>query len=148
GPSRRVVQGVRHVADSAATLPTIRLNTSPSEPRFFQVERHGPVARCLLDKPPANTLDEELHADLRLLLDRIEADPDVRVLVLGSANERIFMAGARLEQFPDAHFSRESTGHRVDLAQGTFGRVQRLPKPVIAEIAGHAMGGGCELALA
>ena len=70
------------------------------------------------------------------------------MVVLASANPKIFMAGAKLEEFPDAHFSAEETARRVDLAQGTFGRVQRLPKPVVAEIAGHALGGGCELALA
>ena len=65
-----------------------------------------------------------------------------------SAHESIFMAGARLEEFPDEHFGAEAAGRRVDLAQGTFARVQRLPKPVVAAITGHALGGGCELALA
>jgi len=116
--------------------------------RFFHVERHGAVARCVLDKPPANTLDPDLHEAIRALLDAVGADPEVRVVVLASAHPKIFMAGARLEEFPDEHFSREATGRRVDLAHETFGRVQRLGKPVVAEIAGHALGGGCELALA
>ena len=102
----------------------------------------------MLDKPRANALDADLHDDFALLLDLLERDDAIRVVVLASANEKIFMAGARLEAFPEEHFSARATAGRVDLAQGTFGRVERLPKPVIAEIAGHALGGGCELALA
>ena len=124
------------------------MNPSSPEPRFFRIERHGPVAVCLLDKPPANTLDEDLHADFDRLVRLLELDDGVRSVVLGSANERIFMAGARLEEFPPEHFSRAESARRVDLAQSTFTRVQRLGKPVIAAIAGHALGGGCELALA
>jgi enoyl-CoA hydratase len=130
------------------TLPNERLNFDLPDPRFFTVERHGAVARCVLDKPPANALDGDLHDDFAALLDRLEQDETIRVVVLASANEKIFMAGARLEEFPDEHFGAEATGRRVDLAQGTFGRVERLPKPVIAEISGHALGGGCELSLA
>jgi enoyl-CoA hydratase len=130
------------------TLPNERLNSDLPQPRFFTVERHDAVARCVLDKPPANALDAELHADFALLLDLLEQDRAVRAVVLASANEKIFMAGAKLQAFPDSHFSAEETARRVDLAQGTFLRVQRLPKPVVAEIAGHALGGGCELALA
>jgi enoyl-CoA hydratase len=124
------------------------LNSSPSDLRFFRVERDGAVAVCLLDRPPANALDEELHEDFARLLGWLEEDASVRAVVLGSAHDTIFMAGARLREFPDEHFGAEATGRRVDLAQGTFGRVQRLPKPVIAAVAGHALGGGCELALA
>ena len=124
------------------------MNSDPTHPRFFTVERHDAVARCVLDKPPANALDADLHADFSVLLDLLESDPGIRVVVLASANAKIFMAGAKLEAFPESHFSAEATASRVDLAQGTFLRVQRLPKPVVAEIAGHALGGGCELALA
>jgi enoyl-CoA hydratase len=130
------------------TLPNVRLKSDHPEPRFFTLERHGAVARCVLDKPPANALDADLHDDFAVLLDLLERDDGIRAVVLASANERIFMAGARLEAFPDEHFDADATGRRVDLAQGTFGRVERLPKPVLAEIAGHALGGGCELALA
>jgi enoyl-CoA hydratase/carnithine racemase len=124
------------------------LNSSPHDLRFFRVEQDGAAAVCLLDKPPANALDEELHEDMARLLDRLEEDASIRAVVLGSAHETIFMAGARLREFPDEHFGAAATAHRVDLAQSTFGRVQRLAKPVIAAIAGHALGGGCELALA
>jgi len=124
------------------------VTTSPPDLHSFRVALDGAVATCLIDRPPANALDEELHAGFRALLDWLEAEPGVRAVVLGSAHETIFMAGARLTEFPDEHFGAEATGHRVELAQATFGRVQRLPKPVIAAIAGHALGGGCELALA
>jgi enoyl-CoA hydratase len=130
------------------TLPNERLISDLPDPRFFAVERHGAVARCVLDKPPANALDTDLHDDFAVLLGLLERDDTIRVVVLASANEKIFMAGARLEAFPEEHFSAEATARRVDLAQGTFGRVERLPKPVIAEISGHALGGGCELSLA
>jgi enoyl-CoA hydratase len=136
------------VTDSAAILPNERLNSALPEPRFFRVERHDAVARCVLDKPPANALDGELHDDFAVLLDLVEADDRIRAVILASGHATIFLAGAKLEAFPDEHFSAASTGHRVDRAHETFGRVQRLPKPVVAEIAGHALGGGCELALA
>ena len=45
------------------TLPNERLNSDLPQPRFFAVERHDAVARCVLDKPPANALDADLHAD-------------------------------------------------------------------------------------
>jgi enoyl-CoA hydratase len=124
------------------------LNSSLSDVRFFHVEHDGAVAVCLLDKPPANALDEDLHAAFATLLETLEHDASVRAVVLGSAHPTIFMAGARLEEFPDGHFGAEATARRVDLAQATFDRVQRLPKAVVAAIAGHALGGGCELALA
>jgi enoyl-CoA hydratase/carnithine racemase len=124
------------------------LNSVVPEPRFFRIERHGAVARCVLDKPPANALDGDLHDDFAVLLDLLEVDDGIRAVVLASGHETIFLAGAKLEAFPDEHFSAEATGHRVDRAHETFGRVERLPKPVVAEITGHALGGGCELALA
>jgi enoyl-CoA hydratase/carnithine racemase len=124
------------------------LNSLHPDLRFFRVERRAAVAVCLLDRPPANSLDEELHADFGLLLGWLEQDSSVRAVVLGTAHESIFMSGARLADFPDEHFGAEATGRRVELAQATFMGVQRLPKPVVAAITGHALGGGCELALA
>jgi len=112
------------------------------------VERIGPVARCALDKPPANTLDDDLHDDFDRLLTGLDVDESVRAVVLASAHPSIFMAGADLKRLTDDHFTRTASARRIDRAQATFSRVQRLPKPVIAEISGHALGGGCELALA
>jgi enoyl-CoA hydratase/carnithine racemase len=123
------------------------LNSEPHIPRFFRIERHDAVALCLLDKPPANTLDEDLHADFVLLLRLVERDEAIRAVVLGSANETIFMAGAKLEAFSEEHFSPAESARRVDSAQRTFMRVQRLAKPVVAAVTGHALGGGCELAI-
>ena len=63
------------------------------------LERHGDVAVLLLDVPGAsmNTLRTEFVADIEQLLDEVEADPDVRGLVIASGKPDSFIAGADLE---------------------------------------------------
>lgn len=133
---------------TASSLSTKRLDENVATTRFFRIEHHGSVARCILDKPPANTLDDDLHDDFGRLLGALEPDEDIRAVVLASANPSIFMAGADLKNLAEDHFTSAATAHRVGRAHETFLRVQRLPKPTVAEICGHALGGGCELALA
>jgi enoyl-CoA hydratase/carnithine racemase len=133
---------------TASSLSTKRLDENVPTLLFFRIEHLGSVARCALDKPPANTLDDDLHDDFDRLLSALELDERVRAVVLASANPSIFMAGADLKNLAEDHFTPAAAARRVGRAHETFLRVQRLTKPTVAEICGHAVGGGCELALA
>ena len=85
-------------------------------------------------------------------LDELEADPEVRVIVIRSAYQKYFSVGADLTELGSADRSDPVAMEKVLLdtirnVQKGFTRLERSPKVVIAAINGHALGGGCELAL-
>lgn len=108
------------------------------------------VAICTLDAPPANTINPEWCVRFHAVLDSLEESADWRVLHIRSAL-RLFCAGADLKHIaagfalPDgrAQFSEALRGF-----QKLFRRIEQLPYVTLAEIAGPALGGGLELALA
>ena len=124
------------------------MDTSLTSLAFFSVEPVGPVAVCTLDKPPANTLDEPLYAEIDRLVTGLELSPDVRAAVVASAHRSIFVAGADIKAMADYDFRPGATRRKVDLVHATFRRLERVGIPTVAAITGHALGGGCEMALA
>jgi enoyl-CoA hydratase len=107
------------------------------------VDRHGPVGVVTLDRPRVlNALSPALIAELSDALDRFDADPDVRAVVL-TGGPRVFAAGADIgdmsERSPVEQLQRDQTGR--------WARVAAFSKPLIAAVNGYALGGGCELAL-
>ncbi|MFL5309743.1 MAG: enoyl-CoA hydratase/isomerase family protein, partial [Myxococcales bacterium] len=100
----------------------------------------GPIAVVALDNPPVNGLGYELRKGILDALDRAEADPAVKAVVLIGAG-RGFSGGADIREFNTPKMIAEPTLRTVIRAIET-GR-----KPVIAAIHGMAMGGGLELAL-
>ncbi|WP_341361396.1 enoyl-CoA hydratase-related protein [Georgenia sp. M64] len=109
---------------------------------------HGPVATVMLDRPAKlNALTMAMLDDLEQVLARIDADPAVRVVVLASAGDRVFCAGADIKHFmrlgaTDMWRTWTRRGHQV------FDRLAALRQPTIAAVDGNAYGGGLELALA
>ena len=101
-----------------------------------------------IDNPPANALTEELYAGLADAITQLELDDRTRVVIFASAHERIFVAGADIGAMADYDFRRGAVARKIDLVSACFLRLQRLGKPTVAAIEGHALGGGCELALA
>lgn len=105
------------------------------------------VATVTLSRPEArNALDAQLRAELSEILVAIESDDRTRVVVLTGDDEGgAFVAGADVSELRerDAIEQRE-----VSKRPRIYERVADLPKPVIARINGHALGGGCELAQA
>lgn len=110
----------------------------------FATEEH--VAQILLDAPPVNCIGEGLLQDLEWLLDTLEHMPQLRAVVIGSTNPKIFCAGADVNQF--LSWDAESGAKMSGWGNRIFDRIAALPVPVICAISGGAYGGGLELAMA
>lgn len=89
-----------------------------------------------------NALDLALRRALAEAFTRLDDDPQVRVILL-AGSERAFCAGADLQEYVDAT-PLEIAGRHMDRL---WDAVARCRKPVIAAVRGHALGGGCELAM-
>jgi len=97
-----------------------------------------------LNRPPANAISERLMQELNEALASVEHDETVRVVIITGSGERIFCAGADL----GSAFAGGSVDAFIRFGHGVLRRIERFPKPVIAAINGHALGGGCEIAMA
>jgi enoyl-CoA hydratase/3-hydroxyacyl-CoA dehydrogenase len=109
-------------------------------------ESRGPVAVAWLDRKPVNPLSPNLIADLRAVHEKVEADEEIRVLVIASANTAIFSAGADLKAFSE--FDEGGVETLVTDAHAVFRALETGNTLTIAAVGGAALGGGCELALA
>lgn len=118
-----------------------------SEYSFLQVEKRGGVARVTINKPPVNALDNDLYDELVRVSEQLDADESTRVIVFLSGLEKIFMAGADIKQMRSYRFEREFIEQKIDTVHTTFNRIERIRKPTLAAITGHALGGGCEFVL-
>jgi enoyl-CoA hydratase len=114
---------------------------------MLDVVKRGAVAEVAIDNPPANALTNELYEALAALCDELETDASVRAVVFASAHPTIFVAGADINAMASYDFSHQAIDSKVRLVHGAFLRLQRLAKPTVGAITGHALGGGCELAM-
>lgn len=115
-----------------------------SEENNLVEERPGDgVALLRLHRPTVlNALNLALRRALAEAFTRLDSDASVRVVVL-AGSERAFCAGADLNEYVDA-----SPGEIVERQMGRlWDAIAQCRKPVIAAVRGHALGGGCELAM-
>ena len=115
-----------------------------SEPVLFVEVAEG-VARVTLNRPEVrNALNEVLLRELEATLRRLEDDPDARVVVLRGAGERAFCAGADLKRVADRGTTLEARESFGGLAR-ILEHMARMRTPVIAQVHGYALAGGCGL---
>ncbi|MCY4005583.1 MAG: enoyl-CoA hydratase-related protein [Rhodobacteraceae bacterium] len=108
------------------------------------VEITDHVGLIRLDRPnQKNALNEALRSELAVALDQLDRNEDVRCLVL-TGSESIFSAGADIKEMKDHDFVEMFRQDRFAPEARAF---EQLRKPIIAAVAGHALGGGCELAM-
>jgi enoyl-CoA hydratase/carnithine racemase len=108
------------------------------------LDREESVAVITLNRPPANAISEPLIRELNTALNEVQADAAIRAVVITGSGDRIFCGGADL----GAAFSGGDVEAFIRFGNGVMRKMERFPKPIVAAINGHAMGGGCEVAMA
>lgn len=111
------------------------------------VNKEGPIAIVTVNRPRAlNALDSATLAELTRAAHELDADPEVRVVILTGAGEKAFVAGADISEMKDMG-PREATAF-AEMGGELMRAIESSSKPWIAAVGGFALGGGLELALA
>lgn len=119
------------------------MKQAPMDTVLMQERPANGVAVLRLNRPAVlNALNLDLRHALAQGFTRLEADATVRVIVI-AGSERAFCAGADLNEYVDATPT-DIIERRMDRL---WGAISGCRKPVIAAVRGHALGGGCELAM-
>lgn len=107
------------------------------------VETKGRIGIIRLNRPQAlNALNKALITELTAAIDAYEADDNIGCMLI-TGNEKAFAAGADIKEMADKSFIEAYLGNFV----ADWDRVARARKPVVAAVAGFALGGGCEIAM-
>jgi enoyl-CoA hydratase/carnithine racemase len=107
----------------------------------------GHLVRFTIDNAAKlNALNRELMVEIVEAVQALEADPELRLVILTGAGERAFVGGADINEL--ATLDPESAREFITLVHRCCDGFHRLPVPVIARIDGYALGGGLELAAA
>src|SRR4029077_12593122 len=110
-----------------------------------RLEKQDCIGHIVLDRPPANSYDQTFVEELDAAIDDAGRDDGVKAILLRSANEKFFSAGADVSVFAKSGLDEQSAF--VARANEAMGKFESTPKVVVAAINGHCLGGGLEMAL-
>jgi enoyl-CoA hydratase/carnithine racemase len=106
----------------------------------------GAVGYITLNRPPGNNYDLAGMEELAHAIETAANDAEARAIVLRSGIRALFCLGADVRYLTEATL--EENLHLADRAHATLSRIAEVPKPFIALLEGHTLGGGLEIALA
>ena len=116
--------------------------------QFLRVAVDSGICRATVDHPPINLLDVPLMGEIGRLTQQVEADDEVRVLIVDSADPEFFIAHADVSLIQDLPADDTALHDELSPFNAVMERFRTLPKATIAVIEGTARGGGCEFAMA
>ena len=107
-------------------------------------ETHGKVGLIRINRPEAlNALNNEVVDAIAAAVDRFEADEQIGCMII-TGNEKAFAAGADIGLMKDFDYMH---AYKTDFITRNWERIRTARKPIIAAVAGFALGGGCEIAM-
>lgn len=116
-------------------------------PGRIRIERQGPRADLVFDHPERrNAVTADMWRALAGAARELDADPEVRVVVLRGEGELAFVSGADISQFEAERTGRNAFAYNAE-NDVAFEALTAIAKPVIASIHGFCIGGGCAIAL-
>jgi enoyl-CoA hydratase len=109
-------------------------------------ERRGQAAFATFNRPEArNAMTWQMYEALFALCEEVDADEDVRVLVLRGAGDKAFVAGTDIKQFLEFKSGEDGISYEERMER-VIGRLERVGKTTVAVIDGYAIGGGLSIA--
>lgn len=135
---------------------------------FLKLENDDGLGIVTMNRPPGNALSADFVDELWDMAKEVSSDQEVRAVLFKSALEKHFMVGADLKTLPPdldlgdldpswppkqvmGHILSKMSHHiasMLEKAQQVMNEIESMPKPVIAAVSGHALGGGLEFSLA
>lgn len=110
-----------------------------------RLEKQDSIGHVVLDRPPANSYDKAFVEELDAAVLEAGRDDAVKAILVRSANEKFFSAGADVSVFAKSGLDEQTAF--VARANEAMGKFEGTPKVVVAAINGHCLGGGLEMAL-
>jgi 2,4-dienoyl-CoA reductase-like NADH-dependent reductase (Old Yellow Enzyme family)/enoyl-CoA hydratase/carnithine racemase/NADPH-dependent 2,4-dienoyl-CoA reductase/sulfur reductase-like enzyme len=154
GNIQKAVWGANVAARQLFSVPgkSGGVKTTETEPRFYKVEKQGPIIIWKFHNPPRNLASLDTMTELVQLVETFDKDPDLRVGIVTSATPGMFIQHFDVslilgwaEQM--RHLSEEQTIQILSTFPPPRGLADYTSKPIICAINGPVEGGGCELAL-
>ena len=118
--------------------------------RNIKYREEDNVALININCPPSNAFSKQLIDELDLIFNRLGQDDTIRALLIMSANNKIFLSGGDIKTSEKQIKSGDIDAqiNYVRSIQQIIDKLERMPKPTIASINGHVLGGGFELVMA